>query len=407
MRALAGATLMAALLAPATSAAPARADATGLLAPASALTSAATSTDGYLPRAMPKPPTDSTAVPTLAASPITRGLTTAQILDWDDSVVFDYATGQRVTAPPPPGSRGAYTIESGVYDAYVLDADGTGWRRLPGRVTQQRGPYAQNAFPAISPSGRALAGGGTFQRPARVRTLTLRTGQQREYRLGTFGTTSNLQFSPDGRWLAFDLSRTRPNRPATPHDIVVLDLATGDFRTLLSGRTGPFSWSPDSRRIAVAAGGGLANELPGPQRRTVVVDVATGGLTELARPGARGQSAPVFSADGRELWMLVQDKVRWKDARPALAVVPVDGTAARLVPLQGARTNSPYGVMVVGRRGDALLLSGPLDLARPLRGGHGLSALSPRTGRVRPFLGDPSYPAGPLALTVLEKGQLR
>ncbi|NHC46112.1 PD40 domain-containing protein [Motilibacter aurantiacus] len=361
---------------------------------------------GRVPLKPPVPPTDSAQAPTLAEAPVERVFALAETMSWSRSVVVDADTGERVTTPPPPGTQRRLQVRSAAWDVLALDAEGGGWRRLPGAFgTQQSQLFpGPEAAASVSPDGRRLALGGTAQTPARVTTLQVDTGMRDGYRVGAYGTTTNLQFSPDGRYLALDLGVSRPEARHLPHDLVVVDLRTGVSRTVLQGRSGQYAWSPDSRRLAVTSGSGLARETTGrAPRRTVVVDVPTGRTTELPRPAARQVGAPVFSADGREVWVIAEDTARASTATQVLVRLPVDGSPARVVPLS-PRPGRVDRHSIVGRRGNALLVRGYVNGPGPgLRAA--LLALSPRTGRLTPFLRALRW-SPPVALTVLEKGRL-
>jgi acylaminoacyl-peptidase len=126
--------------------------------------------------------------------------------------------------------------------------------------------------------------------------------------------------SPDGRYLAFVSDRTDERDANMPNDVWLLDLASRNVRRLTDGhaRVSHLAWSPDGRRLAFLAE-------PEIQRHTrynealVVADVASGTLLNLLdgidRSATNGLyndtpspelSAPVWSADGAQLYFLSQ-----------------------------------------------------------------------------------------------------
>ncbi len=91
--------------------------------------------------------------------------------------------------------------------------------------------------------------------------------------------TNPLAWSPDGRWLAVAM----PVSPVRTHEIQILNVATGELRSLGFRAAGSFdlTWSPDGRDVLVHAGTSSAQELR-------LITVATGEVRSLPLPGAPG-----------------------------------------------------------------------------------------------------------------------
>jgi hypothetical protein len=94
--------------------------------------------------------------------------------------------------------------------------------------------------------------------------------------------------SPDGRQLAY------LHRQYAVDELRVLDLATGQRRTVFSGQTHPgLTWSPDGKKIVFSDR----------ERQIVALDPATGQQEVLARITGSGPTPrPHFSRDGRTLY---------------------------------------------------------------------------------------------------------
>lgn len=148
--------------------------------------------------------------------------------------------------------------------------------------------------PRISPEGRTLVFGAAGYlwrqrvdgRPAR--RLSADSAFERD-----------PAFSPDGRRLAFVRSRYVVPLWGANDEVRVLDLLTGETRTLASGYAyARPSWSPDGERLVFM-------RLEGPYEQVapaiVVAHLTSGRVEKLAEPGD-SETRPHFSADGRVLY---------------------------------------------------------------------------------------------------------
>lgn len=253
----------------------------------------AVSGPGTWPAQRPPDPSDPGSVRGLADSPIPRAAFLRTVLR-RDTLPAGTASG----APIGPGGLGDVSA-----DVYAYGADGQGWRRLPdvARASQSAtgATAAMGVYQALSPDGTRAAGGGTFQEPLVIHTMTLATSRRRDYVLDTpdrFGSVGALSYSPDNRWLAIDLGRTRPQHSAR-HQLVVIDTRTGHCRVLAEEISGSPRWSADSRRISVVTGtsGRSARKPP----TISVIDVADGSTRDVARLGAAAAvNAPLITPDG-------------------------------------------------------------------------------------------------------------
>ncbi|NHC44118.1 TolB family protein [Motilibacter aurantiacus] len=340
---------------------------------------------GTFPRTQPAVPDDGSSVPALADAPIRRAAMLHSVIDWAASDVRDVATGARITARPtaPTGYTGTVVV-----DVLAYDADGSGWRRLPGQLRRgaSEDPSPPDAFAQLSDDGTRTAGGGQFMRPVVVRTFVFATGEQRDYSLDRFGSVRDLRWSPDNRYIAFALGVARPDHTSAERGqrLMLLDTRTGEFRTLAQQVSAPVAWSSDSRRLAAVIG--EAGSRAPKQPTLAVIDARSGHVKDLTRRPLSTTGAPVWSRDGRTLWVLGYGSA----GRTVLRTVDVDGGGERVEPVPGA------GVMPITGRGDAIVVAG----------GSGLGLLSPETGRTRP-LTEVRWSGGSMALGILREGHIR
>jgi hypothetical protein len=99
---------------------------------------------------------------------------------------------------------------------------------------------------------------------------------------------SDVSASPDGRFVVVAKGGWED-----PH-VVEIDVASGTERVLAHDVARSFSWSPDGRRLAWAAGGAPA--------ALVVFDRETGMRVTLEHAVGSDHCSPVFGPDGRTLW---------------------------------------------------------------------------------------------------------
>jgi len=202
-------------------------------------------------------------------------------------------------APLPRGGRAINR------DIYVINADGTGERRLTS------GPV-QSIFPAWSPDGRKIA----FTRATPRRILGVRRWQRDIYVMNADGSgqrrlTSALHvawspvWSPDGSKIAFS-----SGRGGSP-DIYVIN-ADGSRQRKLAPGLFP-DWSPDGRKIAFTS----VSDTAADQERTSDIYVMNADGSDQ-RKLAAGLS-PVWSPDGRKIAFL----------HHGVRVMNADGTGQR------------------------------------------------------------------------------
>ena len=132
---------------------------------------------------------------------------------------------------------------------------------------------------------------------------------------------TGTRLSPDGKQIAFMrmTGQTIPKSGNWPHDLVVLDLDSGQERVLASGiaqyHGGNFGWSPDSRYIAYLSGPERAHFVKerGVPGTRLAISSRDGSTTKIFDDelllGVSGYRAPVWSCDARAVIVPAEDGV--------------------------------------------------------------------------------------------------
>ena len=210
------------------------------------------------------------------------------------------AVGARHSAYPawsPDGSRIAFTSDrDGRVDIYVMNADGSGVRRLTNDA-------AWSLIPAWSPDGSRIA--FTSSRGDSLDILVMRADGSGVRRLtgGSEWNDASPAWSPDGSRIAFASDRdTNDSDPDTfdAFEIYVMN-ADGSGVTRLTHNSewddGFPAWSPDGSRIAFAS-----DRADGSNYQIHVMRADGSGVTRLTG-GRQGweATAPVWSPDGSRI----------------------------------------------------------------------------------------------------------
>ena len=213
-------------------------------------------------------------------------------------------------------------------DLYEVALDGSGLRRLT------RG--ARAAAPDVTSDGRTIV--CTVQLPDRRAIATMELPDAG--RLGTpavlvsepFTDFSSPRWSPDGRWIAAERRRV-----GDPYEIVVIDRATRDIRTVYanaSGRAVAPSWLDDRTLLLSRERQGVAFGLVSVDVNTLRVRVLTqagpGAHAATRSPDGRTLVYVGYSADGYDLYSLALDSAAWTDDAP----VDAAPSAAASAPLE-------------------------------------------------------------------------
>jgi len=227
----------------------------------------------------------------------------------------------------PDGRRIAFlSRRDGINGLYVVNADGSGQRRLSrdARITTLRYPVAGGrATPAWSPDGRKIAFESERDTDNGLHVMNADgSGQRMLTRNGRAPA-----WSPDGRRIAF-FSHSR---------VYVMNADGSEHRNLTPkpiARAAFLAWSPDGRKIAFLSETGCGQFCFG----VLVMNADGSGLQNLTRSlYLRGDaSPPVWSPNGRKIAFL-----SYRDGNLHVYVMNADGSGQRRLTRNPAGDKDP------------------------------------------------------------------
>jgi TolB protein len=229
-------------------------------------------------------------------------------------VTGGWAPEDRAPGWSPEGAKITFMSNraSGLYDIYVMNADGSDLRRLTSNG-------CHNGDPDWSPDGLRIAfyscsGSG-------VDIYVMQTDGSGVTRITTMGHAGDPSWAPDGRRLAF----------STFWDVEVPEVyvmnADGSGTTRLASGQHP-AWSPDGTPIAFSNGGDLYTMSPDGSNVVRLSDLASQGLTA---------TQPTWSPDGTRIAFSGVTDFGFND----LYVMNADGSAITPLTLPGRPSHSP------------------------------------------------------------------
>lgn len=239
------------------------------------------------------------------------GPTTAFAADSGTPVLTKQNTGGRLNVGPalsPDGSRVAFISERDLFSVEVFVADATTGRILRRMTRSARDPHLESiqfiySSGAWAPDGRRFALATTVRGRATLQVIDADDGSQdEEIGLREVNELHNPTWSADGQKIAFTA------QAGGLTDLYVYDLPTRELRRLTNDAFADLmpAWSPDGNTVAFVTdrfGTNLASLSYG-RLRLALLDVRTGGVTEVAIPGSGVTTNPQWGDGGRSLFFL-------------------------------------------------------------------------------------------------------
>ena len=229
------------------------------------------------------------------------------------SLAVNVSGNQRAFGPTwaPNGRKLAY---SGPHGIWVVNADGTGRRRLD-RVCLSFGCAQSDGLPVWSPNGRKIAWARGYPGDEGVAVQVVSAnGSHRRTIAHTCAHRLELEdlpsWSPNGKWLVQAVAC-----PAAPPGIRIVRVSSGRERRIWSGVAYDPVWSPDGKTIAFAA--------------------QSAGTTDLWTMRPNGTDLHQLSAAGDGVWVLTWSpdsrRIAYWSLQGGVMVVNADNTGAHTV----------------------------------------------------------------------------
>jgi Tol biopolymer transport system component len=194
----------------------------------------------------------------------------------------------------PDGRKIAFVrMRAGVHDVYVTHADGSGTRRIARGVRESGDTYlGPGPSPAWSPDGRKIAFISNRTGTSEIYVMNADGSGQRRLTRNTASEFAPV-WSPDGTKIAFE--RRRGDHWAYNDDIYVMNADGSGLRKLTHSPADDFGavWSPDGRKIFFVSQRDGEDEI-------YVMNADGSGQRNLTRNRAN-DSAPTVSPDGRTI----------------------------------------------------------------------------------------------------------
>jgi Tol biopolymer transport system component len=204
--------------------------------------------------------------------------------------------------------RIAFSTSTELTHVFIANTDGS-------QETQLTGQYKTNYSPRWSPDGKNIAFDAYYGEGVRTGVMTVPSnGGDAKF----LARGMSPAWSPDGKWIAYCDERRSMARPTSKATISIIPAEGGEAKEVMNydGYVNYLDWSPDGRHIAFSYSYDKANDGPNPipdspgSARDIYIVPVTGGepvrLTRIDKKKLNFVS-PRWSPDGKKIAFLRMD----------------------------------------------------------------------------------------------------
>jgi Tol biopolymer transport system component len=231
----------------------------------------------------------------------------------------------------------AYSTSTDLTHVFTANPDGS-------QETQLTGQYKQNFGPRWSPDGKNIAFVAYYGEGVRTGVMTVSSSGGDTNFLARGGSPA---WSPDGQRIAYCSERRSVARPINKATITIIPAKGGEAMELMNydGYLVNLDWSPDGRHIAfdysydrMREGPNHIPDLPGSARDIYIVSVTGGEPERLTRIDMKKLSfeSPRWSPDGKKIAFLWLDRTGAEETGilskpPCIYTIDVEGGEPKFV----------------------------------------------------------------------------
>ncbi len=231
----------------------------------------------------------------------------------------------------------AYSTSTDLTHIFIANPDGS-------RETQLTGQYRVNYNPRWSPDGKNVAFIAYYGEGVRTGVMTVpANGGDAKF----LARGMSPAWSPDGTKIAYTHERRSTDRPTSPATITIIPAEGGEATEVMNydGYVNYLDWSPDGRYIAfsysydsVREGPNPIPDLPGTARDIYIVPATGGEPKRLLRIDKKelGFVSPRWSPDGKKIAFLWMDMTKSEETgmpyKPAcIYTIDVEGGEPKFI----------------------------------------------------------------------------